>query len=86
MEENPILRKLKRDHDLDLLLELAEVEAMPEGLERDFRRLAISWESETALFSAHQEKFEHPSYQAIIEMGPAVVPFILRELQRKLNH
>lgn len=85
-EENPILRDLKRKHDLDLLLEHSEIEALPEGLEKDFRRLAIRWKSETALSSKTQETFEHPYYQAIIEMGPAVVSFILRELQRRPGH
>ena len=29
---------------------------------------------------------EHPAYQSIIRMGPAVVPLILRELQREPDY
>jgi hypothetical protein len=84
--DNPILRDLKRKHDLDLLLELAEVEKLPPGLEKDFRHLAITCKSETALLSQIEGKARHPAYRQIVAMGQRVVPFILRELQRDPGH
>ena len=51
-----------------------------------FQDLARRWKAETALLSSSTAMIEHPSYQAIIDMGSSVVPLLLRELQREPVH
>ncbi len=51
-----------------------------------FAALASEWELEVAGCSFVAEKYSHPAYQQIIEMGPAVIPLLLRELEIKPNH
>ena len=51
-----------------------------------FARLAAEWHHETAYLSNMTKLLHHPAYQKIIGMGPAVVPLILAELERKPNH
>ena len=46
-----------------------------------FDRHAAAWEG--AMFLFLSEMFQDEDYQAIIEMGPAVVPLILRRLEAK---
>src|SRR5438132_6292604 len=63
---------------------IAEMDsARLEGL---FSELAQCWRRETAAHSVLQKKVLHPAYQRIIGLGPAVVPFILRDLQREPTH
>jgi hypothetical protein len=57
-----------------------------EALDDEFRVLAQRWREETAVFSSAMRKAAHPAYQEIIRMGPAVVPVILRELEREPDH
>lgn len=40
------------------------------------------WQAETAHLSSPSQVMAHPSYQAILGMGKAVVPLLLRDLQR----
>jgi hypothetical protein len=40
------------------------------------------WRNETGNISNVREVISHYAYRRIIEMGPAVVPFILKELER----
>ncbi len=49
----------------------------------EFDAHAEAWES--AAFLTMDEMFADEDYQQIIEMGPAVVPLILRRLQDKPN-
>lgn len=51
-----------------------------------FDKLAKQWYTEVSGSSFVAEKINHPAYQQIIEMGPAVVPFLLRELEQKPTH
>lgn len=51
-----------------------------------FEELAALWELEANGSSFVGEKTSHKAYQQIIEMGDAVIPFILRELENKPNH
>jgi hypothetical protein len=51
-----------------------------------FESLAQRWKAETALSSSTTEMVTHPCYQAIIALGPAVVPLLLRELERESVH
>jgi len=52
-------------------------------LEELFQQLATQWRKDTAHFSSQTQMANHPAYQQIISLGPAVLPFIFRELARK---
>ena len=54
-----------------------------ESLEAKFQRLAASWRSETAYISSTSQIMAHPAFQEIVRMGPAVIPFILREIEKR---
>jgi hypothetical protein len=62
------------------------VEADASEVARVFSELAERWHRETAAHSVLQKKVLHPAYQRIIGLGPAVVPYILRELRRQPAH
>ncbi len=55
-------------------------------VEERFQRLASIWKAERGPTSSITAIATHPAYQQIIGMGPAVIPFILRELERELDH
>lgn len=55
-------------------------------LEATFRILANVWHRETGYLSSITEKSLHPAYQQIIGLGPAIVPVLLRDLERKPDH
>lgn len=55
-------------------------------LEATFHQLAEQWNAETAHLSSATQMAMHPAYQRIIGMGPAVLPFIFRELEKKPDH
>jgi hypothetical protein len=57
-----------------------------ETAEARFRRLAAAWEQATAHLSSMTAASRHPAYQEIIGLGPAVVPFLLRDLQDNETH
>lgn len=52
-------------------------------IEKTFLRLADQWRRDTRGVSSTNELSMHPAYQQIIGMGDAVVPLLLRELERK---
>jgi len=56
------------------------------SLESTLAGLLERWRSETALSSSLTEMILHPAYQAIIGLGPPVVPLLLRELAREPDH
>jgi hypothetical protein len=56
------------------------------SVEELFQELASGWRKETAHLSLVIKKVVHPAYQRIIGLGPAAIPSILRELQRKPGH
>lgn len=47
----------------------------------EFRRLKEWWNREIAYLSNMNQIVRHPAYQAVIALGPAVVPILLRELE-----
>jgi hypothetical protein len=53
------------------------------ALEQTFRELAARWEEETWFLSSPPKIIGHPAFQAIIALGPAVVPLMLRDLERQ---
>jgi len=48
-----------------------------------FHQLKERWEAETDFLSSVSDIVMHPAYQQIIGMGPAAIPFILREMSIK---
>lgn len=64
---------------------VAETDASLE-LDTRFKRLAAQWKHERGPHSASARLAEHPAYQQIIGMGSAVVPLLLRELEREPDH
>jgi hypothetical protein len=58
-------------------------------LKRDgvrFQQLVKQWKSAIGPTSTAIQMAMHPAYQQIIGMGPSVIPFLLRELQREPDH
>lgn len=51
-----------------------------------FQTLAQSWREGVRFTSSLTEMVLHPAYQRIIGMGPAAVPFLLRELEERPDH
>lgn len=51
-----------------------------------FSSLAAEWKRDTLLLSSTSAISGHPAYQAIIAMGPGVVPLLLRDLERESSH
>ena len=54
-----------------------------ETIEQRFRRLEASWNAETAHLSSTSKIINHPAYQEIISLGPAVVPLMLRDMEAR---
>jgi hypothetical protein len=67
------------------LIEPSQSSQGPE-LERRFRNLVANWQTEVAALSSTTARLRHPSYLAIIALGPEVVPLLLRELEQRPNH
>jgi hypothetical protein len=57
-----------------------------ESMEAKFRRLAAVWTAETAYVSSTSDLIAHPAFQEIVGMGPAVIPLLLREMERGRSH
>jgi hypothetical protein len=77
----------EREQKLEAARALASAEEEENGYEeRKFRRLAEQWLRETEHTSSVKQACMRPSYQRIIGMGPAVVPYLLRELERNPDH
>lgn len=51
-----------------------------------FERLTEDWQRDTRHLSFDRPIAMHPSYQAIIGMGPAALPLIFDALQNELDH
>jgi hypothetical protein len=56
------------------------------GLEQEFRRLASQWKAACGLLSSTTAMVEHPAYQAIVDLGPPVVPLLLGDLETERVH
>ena len=57
-----------------------------QDLRDQFGRLAAEWKKQSLLLSNPAQMALLKSYQQIIGMGPAAVPFILEALQREPDH
>jgi hypothetical protein len=76
----------EKEQKLETARALALAEEEDGDEERKFRRLANQWLRETEHASSVKRACMHPSYQRIIGMGPAVVPYLLHELERNSDH
>ena len=54
-----------------------------ENIERRFRQLEAVWEADTACLSDAHKIIGHHAFQEIIALGEAVVPFMLRDLEKE---
>jgi hypothetical protein len=54
-----------------------------ETIEERFRRLEATWMAEVGHHSSTTKLVNHPAFREIVGMGPAVVPFLLRDLEEK---
>ena len=61
---------------------LVATPAKAKDIAAEFNKQAEKWESETAYLSSTPKKILHESYQSIMAMGPDVVPYLLRDLQK----
>jgi hypothetical protein len=50
-------------------------------VEEVFRRLRQQWKDDCSYLSSTTAMIRHPAYQAIIDLGQPVVPFLLRDLE-----
>lgn len=57
-----------------------------ETTEERFRRLAAAWRTDTAYISSSNDLVAHPAFQEIVGMGEAVIPLVLRELEKRTGH
>src|SRR5687768_8163976 len=57
-----------------------------ESTEEQFRRLSADWQRETAHLSSSTDRHNHPAYQEIIALGPAALPYLLRDLEVNDTH
>jgi hypothetical protein len=58
-------------------------ECQAETVEERFRRLEATWMAEVGYSSSSTELRNHPAFQEVIGMGEAVVPLILRDLEKR---
>jgi hypothetical protein len=56
------------------------------AVETEFRALAQRWKDECAFLSSTSAMIAHPAYQAVIDLGPPVVPLLLQELDKEPVH
>jgi len=55
-------------------------------MEEQFQRLATVWCAETAYVSSTSDLVGHPAFQEIVSLGSAVIPLLLRELEKGTGH
>jgi len=65
-----------------VLVSEAASEQTAEDIGRRFAVWAELWRNETRNISNVSQVIDHYAYRRIIEMGPAVVPLVLKELER----
>lgn len=57
--------------------------APSEPVEVRFRQLEAEWRTETAHLSSITKIINHPAFQAIIQLGEAVLPLMLKDLSEQ---
>lgn len=58
----------------------------PTHVIEQFEKLAADWKAATSIVSSTGAMTSHPSYQAIIALGPPVLPLLLRDMAREGTH
>lgn len=58
----------------------------PQSLEGQFRKLAAQWKRESQFMSSPMDMVALPSYLHIMALGKRVVPLLLEELNREMDH
>src|SRR5438067_10430365 len=58
----------------------------PTSLEAEFQSLARQWKEACSVLSSTSAMVAHPAYKSIIDLGPPVVPLLLRELEKEPAH
>ena len=56
------------------------------NVQGEFERLSTEWRADRPRGTDVAQMVEHPAYKRIIDMGPAAIPLILRELDREVDH
>jgi|SRR6516165_5924218 hypothetical protein len=54
-----------------------------ESIKERFRRLEAQWQADTEFLSDASKIIGHPAFQAIIALGPEVVPLMLGDLEAR---
>jgi hypothetical protein len=54
-----------------------------ETVEERFRRLEATWLAAVGHHSSTTKLISHPAFQEILRLGPAVIPFMLRDLEQR---
>ena len=62
------------------------MQSEPEDVRATFERLTASWKRDCEVQSSPARIATHPAYRAIIDLGPAVLPMILHDLQGTHAH
>ena len=52
----------------------------------EFQRLVEQWQQQTGMLSSITMKIKHPAYRAIVAMGPAAIPSLLKELRDRPSY
>jgi hypothetical protein len=53
------------------------------SVEQRFRELEAAWLADTYVLSSYQRIVSHPAFRAIIDLGEAVVPLMLADLENR---
>jgi hypothetical protein len=56
------------------------------NIKDEFERLAAEWHKAVGHHSSTTVRNNHPAYQKIIALGPAVVPLLLRDMEENCTH
>jgi hypothetical protein len=51
-----------------------------------FQRLSSMWQRDVLFLSSSQARENHLAYRQIIALGPAVLPYLLRDLEERQTH
>jgi hypothetical protein len=55
-------------------------------IEEKFCKLRDEWREDMMFVSSTTERMIHPAYLKIIEMGPTVIPLLLKDMQQNYEH
>jgi len=90
LEPDPVKEWSKTKKEARLLLIIDErvakalsaaADIIDTPVEQRFHQLAEQWEQETGSLSSQTKKIMNRHYQAIVGMGPQIIPALLRDIQ-----